>query len=94
MSLTAKASISTTEEGSLRVDVTWEGEPLDRSIGLCYGLKSSHGKLASRLIAAINAQRVFTHAAILKDRDGKTYVSAATNVWGRTLNRDLKRLGF
>jgi hypothetical protein len=51
-------------------------------------------KLAERFSRAVGAGVVFGEIEILCDINGKTYLSAKTFVSARTLNADLKRLGF
>ena len=54
----------------------------------------SDQKLAAHLIQAIHAGKALTVGGILTDVNGKTYLNTNTMVTGRTMNADLKRLGF
>lgn len=52
-------------------------------------------KLAERLVRCIEAGRAFGPVAeLLRDVNGKTYLRASTRIYGRTMHRDLKALGF
>ena len=95
--LKVTAKIEKTAEGSLTVRTTWVnfgGPALDRTAGLAFGLKATHGTLAARLVRAIEAGVVFVDPSIERDINGATYVVASSRVLGRTLNADLRRLGF
>lgn len=59
-----------------------------------HGIGCKDRKTAERLVRAINAGKVFTFERIERDVNGKTFIVAGCNVWGRRLNADLKRLGF
>lgn len=50
--------------------------------------------LADRLVRAIRAGVVCLGSAVQTDANGKTYVAFTSPVLGRTLNADLKRLGY
>lgn len=76
------------------VDTHTFGLPVDRTQLLGFGLTAKHGKLALRLQAAILAGRVFGAGIVRVDVNGKRYISADSKVLGRTMNADLKRLGF
>lgn len=58
------------------------------------GLKITHAALAQRLIKAINAGKVFTNVHVAKDVHDDEYITSTCHTLGRTLNADLKRLGF
>jgi hypothetical protein len=51
-------------------------------------------RLARRLDAAVRAGVVFGPAEVCTNIKGKTYVNASSRVLGRTLNADLRRLGY
>ena len=95
--LKCSAILNTRVDGGFSVEVVWstlDGSKLDRPSTGGFGLAAQHGKLAARLVAAINAGAVYTGAAVVRDINGASYVSASCQVLGRTMNADLKRLGF
>jgi hypothetical protein len=59
-----------------------------------WALPSKDGALASRLARAVQAGVVLTNPVVKTDVNGKTYVSAESQVMGRHMNADLKRLGY
>lgn len=75
----------------LKVVTTWNGVQI--TSGYNYVLGTRQRKMAERLRAAILAGKVFANPTICRRR-GKTYVSFTTKVLGRTMNADLRRLGF
>jgi hypothetical protein len=83
-----------TDKPHLIVETTWNG--VDRTDGLGIALPDTPaGKsLAVRLMRAIRAGVVFTNPTARHDISGKTYASSGYAVWGRTLNADLRRLGY
>jgi hypothetical protein len=58
------------------------------------GWNPAKSKLAQRLIEAIKAGKVLTNFELKTRLDGSTYVFAKCDVIGRTMNADLRRLGF
>lgn len=88
------AILSKTLDGGWNVAVVWQGFDVDRASTGGFGLSAKHEGLARRLVAAIKAGAVYDVVGIAKDVDGKTYVDARCRVLGRTMNADLKRLGF
>ena len=102
MSLTATATIVSRSDAIygdkpvIDVETTWSGAGIDRTDGIGYVFSDTPAKrkLARRLVAAINAQRVFTEPKLEVDVDGNTYVSSKRQVMGKYANADLKRLGF
>lgn len=76
------------------VETIWVADPpLDRP--MTYGISCGRKpKLADRLVRAIDAGVVFDRPQVVVDVAGKTYVSASCKVLGRTLNADLKKLGY
>ncbi len=62
------------------------------------GFGLGHGKtaesLAVRLANAARAGKMFQSTYVSSDIYGQTYVVAIERVRGRTMNADLKRLGF
>lgn len=50
--------------------------------------------LAKRLVRAIEAGKVVVPTGLATDVNGKTYVQTDHEIRGRTMNADLKRLGF
>ena len=79
---------------SLSVNPIWRG--VDRPNVGGWGLSDdSKGlKLAARLKSAIESGRAFCEVSLLTDCNQKSYVAAASPILGRTLNADLKRLGY
>jgi hypothetical protein len=92
------AKLTEVESGTpgahLLVMVTVEAPGLDRSDLYGWTLSLKHRKLGERLVRAVEAGVVFTPERIDRDVNGKTFLVAPTKVFGRTLNADLKRLGF
>jgi hypothetical protein len=70
------------------------GVRIDRKDVMGFVLSKKHGALAQRLVRAIEAGRVHTVRTVATDVYGKTFLLTSANVLGRTLNADLKRLGF
>lgn len=80
---------------SLVVHVEWDGVTVDRPRTFAISLPTSRSwKLAYRLMAAINAQVACVNPFVTYDIYGKSFVESHCKVMGRTLNADLKRLGF
>jgi len=85
------------KEVSVRVDgaafivgPVWEG--VDRSYTHGWEVKE---KLVKRLVAALEGEAAkVTDPKVMTDINGKTYVSFDLPVMGRTMNADLKRLGY
>lgn len=78
------------EKDGITLWAMWEG--VDRKQG--HGISVTKMAHASRLKRAIEAGAVFTEAQIKTDMNGQTYIDAKCNVRGRSLNSDLKKLGF
>jgi hypothetical protein len=74
-----------------RVTTTWDAD-VDRPTTGGYIL-TNHAT-ARRLVAAINAQAVYTDPRIVTDVNGATYVQATSRVLGRRASADLRRLGY
>lgn len=58
------------------------------------GIVAANPKIAARLTAAIRAGVTPVNAKVMRDTAGRTYVAAEHRVSARTLNADLRRLGF
>ena len=86
------ATIKQTEE-RIDIDVEWDADVDRKNVG-GFGLKKTHMALAKRFVLAIHAGVIFSEIEIRTDVHGKTYVNSRCNVRCRTLNADLKRLGF
>lgn len=90
---TSKTPTLNGEIDSLSVTAFADGE---RIAG--WGLKSSHRKLADRLVKAIESGKIFRwHDAYAIRVNGELVQIKAgwhANVLGRTMNADLKRFGF
>ncbi|SDH53382.1 hypothetical protein [Microbacterium sp. 77mftsu3.1] len=80
------------ESGNLFVHTRVDGIELDRRDMVGYGVSTTRNAL--RLAAAVRAGAVFHDFQVLTDRNGKTYLSASSRVYSRTMNADLKRLGY
>jgi hypothetical protein len=80
--------------GTLTVWTVWKGVDRPKTSGLQVADTVAGRKLAARLKLAIEAGATECDPTIETDRFGQTYVRAKTTVLGRTLNADLKRLGF
>lgn len=78
----------------LLVSVTTKAPGLDRSDVYGWHLSPKHRKLGERLVRAVEAGAALTPERIDRDVNGKTFLVAPTKVFGRTLNADLRRLGF
>lgn len=101
INFTATAVLKTYDHGALEgdigVDIVFNEAGVDRphTHGWCLGSDTpARRKLAARLMAAIEAGVVETDLEIHTDVFGGTYVSGQSHVYGRTVNADLKRLGF
>jgi hypothetical protein len=90
-SLRATAKITQGDDG-FSVTIDWDAN-VDRKNTGGWSVGPDR-KLADRLAACVNAQKAFTNAHIDKDVNGKTYVAWTSQVLGRRMNADLKRLGF
>ena len=86
------AEIVRKPDGTITVEVTTTG--LDRAHVHAWGLRANHGPLAERLARAIRAGAVLTNPVVKTDIHGHTYLSTQSQVLGRNLNADLKRIGF
>lgn len=94
MSTLIPTAVMATDAEGIHVTIEWSGAKLDRPNTGGWGLGAQHGKLAERLVRCINAGKATGTPTIATDVNGKTYVSAPHKVFGRTMNADLKRLGF
>lgn len=85
-----------TEENSYIVETRVIGYGTDRVRLMGFGLpRTPKGmKLAFRLRDAILAGKVFGPGTILHDANNHSYMQASACIMGRTMNADLKRLGF
>ena len=93
---------------SMENDVDHEGKPaivvnvhwtpvdgtLDRPDCGGYLIQAKHKKLVLRLMSAINAGVATKFLGIGVDIAGKTYVLSESQVMGKYMNADLKRLGY
>lgn len=78
----------------ISVQTTATGGDVDRPEFWGFGIPSNNPKLVQRLRNAILSGKVFTNFRILTDVNGKTYFGYDCSVHGRSMNADLKRLGF
>lgn len=79
---------------TITVEPVWQGVDRPNTGGWIISDTPSNRKLANRLKAAIEAGVVCTEPEIETDVNGKTYVNHGHEVIGRTMNADLKRLGY
>ena len=86
----------TFDADGIHVTVTWSGVPLDRPIGYGWLLGAKDELTADRLTAAVNAGVVFKNPTVMKDVNGKTYVSADTTQFfhKRHMKKSLTAVGF
>jgi hypothetical protein len=84
----------TKDTDSIHVEVFAPGIGLDRDRVYGWGLKPTHGTLAERLVKAVEAGKVLTATGVGTDIHNETYLQTSCRVLGRTLNADLRRLGF
>lgn len=89
-----KAEVERDNEGDYRVGIVVVEPKVDRprTYGFLIGGKKT--RLKDRLVRAIEAGAVMPNPVVKEDKNGKTYVSHGIAVLGRTLNADLKRLGY
>jgi hypothetical protein len=66
----------------------------DRTDLLSWRLPWGSRTLAERLLRAVCAQKALTPEGVERDVEGKTYLRATVNVWGKYANSDLRKLGF
>jgi len=91
---THKSTIQAFGPTQYSVQLIWSGSvPIDRSETYSISCGSNY-PLAERLKAAIDGQKAFTNPTLTSDRHGKTYVKSDLQVMGRTMERDLARLGY
>jgi hypothetical protein len=90
--LTPVASTEANPEfGHMTVWIDFPNAGVDRP--RTYGIGVTKRNLP-RLVAAVNAGKVATNPEIRTDVGGNTYVAFTSAVHGRTVNVDLKRLGY
>lgn len=77
---------------SFMVRATYPHAGTDRVNGMGWVVKKL--SVAKRLVTAIEAGAVLTSPTIETDVNCNTYVSASSQVLGRKMNADLKRLGY
>lgn len=77
-------------DGLFVVHALWSGVDRPRGVGIVVRTR----KLAERLERAIRAGVVVTVDRVMRDAFGSTYVQENRAVSARTLNADLKRLGY
>ena len=93
--LKAIATLRTIGE-DVAVDVVWtaDGAPVATDCVWTFSGTKADRRIATRFVAAINAQAVFAFPAVVTDADGRTHVASQSRVWARSMAADLKRLGF
>lgn len=77
---------------SIEVRPIWKG--VDRECSSGWGFRPEQRPIAERLRKAILADAFFTDAQVLTDVNGRTYVGASHGAMGRTMERDLERIGY
>lgn len=82
------------DEDGLHVFPVWQGVDRPQTGGVALPDTPSGRNLADRLKKAIEAGVAYRGLAIRQDNAGQTYVATDARVLGRTLNADLRRLGF
>lgn len=95
-STTVRVAIEATQDSINISVIALDHLGVDRPQVMAWGLtnRSAASALAQRLEQAILAGRAFGPATVRTDVNGRTYLSAASRVFGRQMNADLKRLGF
>jgi hypothetical protein len=90
----ASTNIVLTSDSTYSVAGFWavDGVNLDQPMSSGYEVRTM--RLAERLAKAIRDGKVFVNPTIATDMGGKTYVSATSTVLGRTVNADLRRMGY
>lgn len=78
----------------LHIEPYWSEVDRPYTGGWLFNDTPSNRRLADRLKAAILAGAFYGPAEIKTDRDGKTWACARGAGIGRTMNADLKRIGF
>lgn len=78
----------------LHISPIWQGVDRPNTGGVLISDTPANRMLADRLKKAIEAGVCYRFESICTDRNGKTYVGAHAGFMGRTLNADLRRLGF
>ena len=82
----------TTDVGGIHVAVTTK--VTDRDDVYAWAIPSKHDALASRLARAVRDGAALTNPVVKTDVNGKTYISVDSQILGRRMNADLKRLGY
>jgi len=92
--LTPTATIKQCDDrdASFMVRASYPHAGTDRVNGMGWVVKKL--SVAKRLVTAIEAGAVLTSPTIETDVNCNTYVSASSQVLGRKMNADLKRLGY
>ena len=78
--------------GAIHVTVTTSVTDRERVYG--WALSPKQQALAARLARAVQAGVVLKNPVKKTDVNGKTYISVDSQVLGRRINADLKRLGY
>lgn len=78
----------------INIGIVWKG--VDRPATSSWSLQDTKAgmALALRFQRCLETARVHRTIELLTDCYGKTYISTSFQVLGRTLNADLKRMGF
>ena len=76
------------------IHVTVTTPVADREDVYAWALSRKDGVLASRLARAVRDGVVLTNPVKKTDVNGKTYISVDSQILGRRMNADLKRLGY
>jgi len=80
----------------IQVSVETLEPKVDRPITGGWGLEDTprNQELAARLVKAINDGAAISDPEVRTDVNGKTFVNYRSNVLGKRMNADLKRLGY
>lgn len=92
--ITLRAMFHQENSGVFHVEAHAPTDLVERTYVSGWTLKPKDRVLVTRLVCAIEAGAALTDLTVKTDVLGKTYVASTSTVLGRTLNADLKRLGF
>ena len=94
LTVTFRVEVVTAPNGRIHIDSFAQGIILDRPRMMGFVLSPGKMKLALRMKKAIEAGVVWADCKVKNDIHKKTYLCATHTVWAKTMNADLKRLGF
>lgn len=79
-------------QATISISPIWAG--VDRPDVGGFGVRPRQMALALRLKAAMESGAAFSSCQMFTDVNGHTYIGTNSNILGRTMNADLKRLGY